>query len=125
MEDDDVLRHELALLILENVGKCSNVWQDLNCKFVAVPQSILWCSAHSNTRRGTSNDDGSRRKSGALRQPANNLWDGEDEITWECSALLVHLAILKTSHVKFGRLGFAGCLHNLTERESPVEALGE
>lgn len=75
------LGHKAALLVFENVGQCSNVRQNLNGKFVAMSQSILGRSTHSNTSGCTGHDDSSRRKSGALRQPADDLGDRKDKVT--------------------------------------------
>ena len=75
------LGQKATLLVFENVGQCSDVRQNLNCKFVAMSQSVLGCSTHSNTSGCAGHDDSSRRKSGALRQPADDLGDRKDKVT--------------------------------------------
>lgn len=54
--------------------------QNLNRKFVAVPERILGGSAHPNTCGGASDNDSSRGKCSALGQPADNFRDRKDEV---------------------------------------------
>lgn len=68
------------LFILKLGHKSANKRSDLNRKLVARLDKVLRLLAHTNTSRGSSNDDSSGRKGSTLRQKADELWNAEYNI---------------------------------------------
>ena len=74
----------LALLfVLEVTVQSSNVWQDLDCKLIAIPDAHLGILARAHTSWRTRDDDRAHWQSSSLGQEADDLCNAKYEITDE------------------------------------------
>lgn len=67
--------------MLDLVDECSNIGQQLDGELVASLEKFFWVLSCTDTRRSASQDNCTSRQGGALREEANQLGDGEDQVT--------------------------------------------
>lgn len=91
------------LLVLKYIHQGADVWQDLNTKFLAVLQGVLWVAREPNACGRARDDDCAGRQRGRLRQEGDQLWNVEDEIVGP-GRLQFFSFISETPHVKFRRV---------------------
>jgi hypothetical protein len=77
-----------VLCVLKDVDKGSDMRQDLNGKLVSVPDPHSGLATSADTSRGSGDDDSAGRQSRALRNEADQLSNGEDQVAVGMSAMV-------------------------------------
>lgn len=86
--------------VFKDIDEGANVRKNFHGKLIASPKCLFGLSAHTNTSRGTSDDNSSRGQCRSLGEEAHNYENSEDKVAiWTSQLLKLHDGYMNCTHL--------------------------